>query len=234
VGEAADGNGDDKLKKLVIFDLDGTILDTLEDLCDATNYALGCFGFGARTLDEVRRFVGNGIGKLIERAVPDGTDEKTTEAVLATFKEYYGEHCEDKTAAYDGVMEMLEELRAAGIKTAVVSNKADFAVQKLCEKYFDGMFDVCVGERSGVPRKPAPDSVYGILNELGVAACDAVYVGDSDVDIATARNAGLDEILVSWGFRGREFLLEHGAKVVVDEPVGIVARVGLVPKSFWR
>jgi phosphoglycolate phosphatase len=222
------------MKKLVIFDLDGTILDTLEDLADATNYALGSFGFEVRTLDEVRRFVGNGIGKLIERAVPEGTDEKTIEAVLATFKEYYGEHCEDKTAAYDGVMEMIEELRAAGIKTAVVSNKADFAVQKLCEKYFDGMFDDCVGERSGVPRKPAPDSVHGILDKLGVAAADAVYVGDSDVDIATARNAGLDEILVSWGFRGREFLLEHGAKVVVDKPVEIVARVGLVPKSYWR
>jgi phosphoglycolate phosphatase len=225
---------DERVKKLVIFDLDGTILNTLEDLCDATNYALAQFGFGVRTLDEVRLFVGNGIGKLIERAVPNGTDAKTTEAVLKVFKEYYGEHCEDKTVAYEGVMEMLEELRAAGIKTAVVSNKADFAVQKLCEKYFDGMFDDCVGERSGVPRKPAPDSVYGILDKLGVAAEDAVYVGDSDVDIATARNAGLDEILVSWGFRGREFLLEHGAKVVVDEPVGIVAAAGLVPKSFWR
>ena len=146
-------------------------------------------------------------------------------SVLDVFKEYYGAHCEDKTCAYDGIMELLEQLRDRGIKTAVVSNKADFAVQKLCEKYFKGVFDVQVGEREGVPRKPAPDSVDNILAELGISREDAVYVGDSDVDIMTARNAGMDEILVNWGFRGREFLLEHGAKCVVDKPEEILEEV---------
>lgn len=213
------------MKKLVIFDLDGTILNTLDDLADSTNYALAASGFPARTVDEVRRFVGNGIGKLIERAVPEGTAAEVVCSVLDVFKEYYGAHCEDKTCAYDGIMELLGQLRDRGIKTAVVSNKADFAVQKLCEKYFKGVFDVQVGEREGVPRKPAPDSVDNILVELGISREDAVYVGDSDVDIMTARNAGMDEILVNWGFRGREFLLEHGAKCVVDKPEEILEEV---------
>ncbi len=210
------------MKSLVIFDLDGTILDTLEDLAASTNYALKESGFPERSVDEVRNFVGNGIGKLIERAVPTGTAEETTRHVLAVFREHYGEHCEDRTAPYAGIEELLLRLGQLGVKTAVVSNKADFAVKKLCGKYFKGLLDAQVGERGGVPRKPAPDSVNAVLSELGIDRENAVYVGDSDVDIATARNAGLDEILVSWGFRGREFLSEHGARVIVDTPSDIL------------
>lgn len=213
------------MKKLVIFDLDGTILNTLDDLADSTNYALVTSGFPARTTDEVRRFVGNGIGKLIERAVPEGTAPEVVSSVLEVFKEYYGAHCEDRTCAYEGIMELLVQLRERGIRTAVVSNKADFAVQKLCEKYFKDVFDVQVGEREGIPRKPAPDSVENILAELGISREDAVYVGDSDVDIMTACNARMDAILVDWGFRGRKFLLEHGAECVVDKPCEILEEV---------
>ena len=144
---------------LLIFDLDGTILDTLEDLKESTNYALDFHGFPKRTLDEVRRFVGNGIGKLIERAVPSGTPEKETGRVLATFKRHYGEHCADHTKPYEKIPAFLKVVREKGCQTAVVSNKADFAVQALCEQYFPGMFDFVVGEREGIRRKPCPDSV---------------------------------------------------------------------------
>jgi phosphoglycolate phosphatase len=215
------------MKRLVIFDLDGTILDTLADLTGSVNFAMGRFGFAPRSIDEVCAFVGNGIGKLIERAVPAGTDEAVVAQALSVFKEHYGEHCADLTKPYDGVPDMLRRLRASGVKVAVLSNKADYAVVKLCAKYFDGLTDLCAGEIEGVPRKPSPEGVNRILDKLGIDSCDAVYVGDSDVDIATARNANMDEILVSWGFRGREFLAEHGAKIVVDTPEEILSYVGL-------
>ena len=203
---------------LLIFDLDGTILDTLEDLKESTNYALDFHGFPQRTLDEVRRFVGNGIGKLIERAVPAGTPDKETARVLATFKRHYGEHCADHTKPYEKIPEFLKAVRERGCQTAVVSNKADFAVQELCEQYFPGMFDFVVGEREGIRRKPCPDSVNEVLRTLGKTTDEAVYVGDSDVDVETAKNAGMPVIGVSWGFRGREFLEAHGAEWIADEP----------------
>ncbi len=204
--------------KVVIFDLDGTILDTLEDLKESTNAALAANGYPARTLDEVRRFVGNGIGKLIERAVPQGTSKEAIEKTLESFKEHYGIHCADHTKPYDGILELLEDLRKNGIQTAVVSNKADFAVQELCSRYFPGAFDFVVGEREGIRRKPCPDSVFEVLKTLKKTADEAVYIGDSDVDVETARQAGMDGIFVSWGFRGREFLTEHGAACIVDTP----------------
>ena len=204
--------------KVVIFDLDGTILDTLEDLKESTNAALAANGYPARTLDEVRRFVGNGIGKLIERAVPQGTSKEAIEKTLESFKEHYGIHCADHTKPYDGILELLEDLRKNGIQTAVVSNKADFAVQELCGRYFPGAFDFVVGEREGIRRKPCPDSVFEVLKTLKKTADEAVYIGDSDVDVETARQAGMDGIFVSWGFRGREFLTEHGATCIVDTP----------------
>ena len=203
---------------LLIFDLDGTILDTLEDLKESTNYALDFHGFPKRTLDEVRRFVGNGIGKLIERAVPSGTPEKETGRVLATFKRHYGEHCADHTKPYEKIPVFLKVVREKGCQTAVVSNKADFAVQALCEQYFPGMFDFVVGEREGIRRKPCPDSVNEVLKMLGKTKEQAIYVGDSDVDVETAKNAGMPVIGVSWGFRGREFLEKHGAAWIADEP----------------
>ncbi len=206
--------------KLAIFDLDGTILDTLEDLKESTNAALASNGYPARTLDEVRRFVGNGIGKLIERAVPQGTSKEAAEKTLESFKRHYGIHCADHTKPYDGILELLENLRKRGIQTAVVSNKADFAVQELCSKYFPDAFDFVVGEREGIRRKPCPDSVFEVLRTLKKTADEAVYIGDSDVDVETAKQAGMDGIFVSWGFRGREFLIEHGAesKSIVDTP----------------
>lgn len=207
-----------KKYKLAIFDLDGTLLETLEDLHDSTNHALVSQGLPPRTLDEVRRFVGNGIHKLIERAVPEGSSNETVEQVFEEFKTWYAVHCNDKTRAYDGIKEMLLALRKAGVRTAVVSNKADFGVQTLCKTYFSGLLDVAVGQREGIRLKPAPDSVNEVLRLLEIRREDAVYIGDSDVDIDTARNAGMDCISVTWGFRRREFLLEHGAVILADKP----------------
>ncbi len=202
--------------KLAIFDMDGTILNTIDDLAASLNYVLEKSGFPARTMDEVISFIGDGLRKLIERGVPEGTDSETVDKVLADFKEYYAVHCADKTAPYDGIVELLENLRRNGCMTAVVSNKADYAVQELCRKYFDGLFDYAVGERSGILRKPAPDSVNEVLEKLNVSRENAVYIGDSDVDIKTAENAGMDSIIVEWGFRERDFLLKKGAKTIVS------------------
>jgi phosphoglycolate phosphatase len=204
--------------KLVIFDLDGTVLNTLDDLADSLNHSLKLFGYSERTIDEVRNFVGNGIRKLIERGVPEGTSESDIEKVHAEFTAYYKQHCSDKTRAYDGIGKVIENLRNAGCYTAVVSNKADYAVQELCSHYFSGLFDYAVGERDGIARKPAPDSVNEVLKKSGVSRENAVYIGDSDVDIMTAKNAGMDCIGVEWGFRGRKFLMEHGAEVIVSQP----------------
>ncbi len=204
--------------KLAIFDLDGTILDTLEDLADAMNYALGEHGYPGRTIEEVRCFVGNGIRKLIERAVPAGLAKEEIDRVHETFSVYYQQHCADKTRPYEGVLPLLERLRAAGCLTAVVSNKADAAVQPLCRRYYNGLFDYAVGERTGIRRKPDPDSVQEVLRRLQVEAADAVYIGDSEVDIQTAKNAGLDSIIVTWGFRDRDYLESQGGRRFVDRP----------------
>lgn len=202
--------------KLAIFDMDGTILNTIDDLAASLNAVLEKSGFPTRTMDEVIRFVGNGLRKLIERGVPEGSDSETVDRVLADFKAYYAVHCADRTAPYDGIIELLKNLRTNGCLTAVVSNKADDAVQELCKKYFDGLFDYAVGERSGFLRKPAPDSVNEVLEKLNVSREKAVYIGDSDVDIMTAQNAGMDSIIVEWGFRERDFLLKKGAKTIVS------------------
>ena len=206
------------MTRLVIFDLDGTLLDTLEDLYLATNAALTRHGLPCRSRDEVRLFVGNGVEMLIRRAVPAGTDEETILAVLADFKTTYAAICEDHTKPYDGILDMLAALRERGIRVAVVSNKFDAATKKLCEKYFGDLVEVAIGERAGVRKKPAPDTVYEALKELGVTAEGAVYIGDSDVDIQTARNCGMPCISVTWGLRDEDFLIENGAKALVDTP----------------
>lgn len=211
--------------QLVIFDMDGTILDTLEDLKDTLNYALSKNNYPEHSIDDVRRFVGNGIPKLIERGVPKGIDEESIIRVHKDFMEYYKLHCADKTKPYDGIRELIEKLRNAGCKTAVVSNKADVAVQELCEQYFKGLFDYAVGDREGIRKKPAPDSVYEVLRQLNVGKANAVYVGDSEVDIATAQNAGMDSVIVSWGFREVPFLKEQGAQVIVNKPQEVMAFV---------
>ena len=204
--------------ELAVFDMDGTILNTLDDLTDATNHALRTFGYPEHSIEEVRFFVGNGIAKLIERATPAGTSEEERVRVRAEFMDYYKIHSADKTGPYPGINDLLKKLRAAGVRTAVVSNKPDVAVRELVKTYYDGLFDAAVGDMEGQAVKPAPDMCLKVFKKLGMGPEKAVYIGDSDTDIQTARNAGLDEILVSWGFRGRQFLTEHGAKNICDTP----------------
>lgn len=204
--------------KLVMFDLDGTILNTLQDLTDSVNTVLRRHGFPTHSLDAVRSFVGNGIFTLIQKAVPANTEEEKLNAVFEDFKVYYAAHCADKTKPYEGIVNLLLQLRRAGVLTAVVSNKADFAVKELAKCYFDGLFDAAVGEREGVLRKPAPDSVLAVIRSLGCNASETVYIGDSDVDVATAKNANVDGIFVTWGFRSAEFLRACGAKTLVSKP----------------
>lgn len=202
--------------KAVIFDMDGTILNTLEDLKNATNYSLRQFGMPERSLEEVRMFVGNGIRKLVERAVPAGTPKEKIDQILDVFLEYYEIHSADNTSPYPGILELVEKLKKAGIKTAVSTNKADVPAQELGREYFNGIFDLIIGQQDGLKVKPAPDSVNKILSILDIQKKDAIYIGDSDVDVQTAKNSGLDFIGVSWGFRGREFLEKNGAKNIVD------------------
>lgn len=202
--------------KLAIFDLDGTILDTLQDLADAVNYALSSQNLPLHTLDEVRSFIGNGIRNLIDRSVPENTPEDVAIQVFKKFKTYYAQHCADKTCPYSGITDMLDRIRQAGIKTAVLSNKADFAVQELCAHYFPGQIDYAAGEKEGIPKKPAPDSIYALLEYMNIEAEDAMYIGDSEVDILTARNAGLKCVIVDWGFRSRDELKKAGAARILS------------------
>ena len=202
--------------KAVIFDMDGTILDTLDDLADSVNHSLEMHGFPERKREEIRAFLGNGMVRLVHLSVPEGTPAEDEAAVLEEHKRYYPRHSADKTKAYEGIPELLKALKQKGLKTAVVSNKSDPNVKALVKKYFDGLFDVSIGSREGVPRKPAADLVDIALNELGVEKKDAVYIGDSDVDLATAQNSGLKMITVLWGFRDRDVLEKAGAEVFAD------------------
>ena len=207
-------------KDTVIFDLDGTLLDTLDDLKNSVNYALRETGCPERTKEEVCAFVGNGIVKLMKRALPADASPVLFEKAFSLLKEHYGIHCNDLTKPYDGIMEMLAVLQDRGFSLAIVSNKADFAVKELANIYFAGKIPVAIGEKEseGIRKKPAPDTVMEALSQLGSTPERSVYVGDSDVDIETAANAGMDAILCSWGFRGYDFLKEHGAKVIISSP----------------
>jgi len=202
----------------VVFDMDGTLLDTLDDLADSTNAALRDCGYPERSREEVRRFVGNGVHLLIERAVPAGTDEAAIERCFVLFKEYYGKLMCCKTRPYEGILPLLEALHKNGVQCAVVSNKYDGAVKQLSDAHFGAWMDVAIGERAGVRRKPAPDSVLEALRFLGADAKTALYAGDSDVDVQTAHNAGLPCAGVTWGFRDRCVLEEAGADFLVDTP----------------
>ncbi|MGN0368552.1 MAG: HAD family hydrolase [Wujia sp.] len=211
-----------KKYKLVVFDMDGTILDTLEDLKTATNHALKRYDMPERSLEEVRAFVGNGIRKLMERAVVEGTSGDLFEKVLNEFQIFYKKHSMDTTKPYNGIVDLLRQLKKLGYKTAVVSNKIDFAVQDLVQDFFEGLFDMAVGDRPDFKKKPSADSVKFVMRSLGVKPEETIYIGDSDVDLQTAKNADLDCIAVEWGFRDRLFLEEHGATNFAKQPEDIL------------
>ena len=203
-----------------IFDLDGTLLDTLGDLAASVNYALRMHGMPEHTIDDVRHFVGNGVRLLMERAIPDGEQNPDFEATFATFRQHYMEHSLDTTRPYEGISDALKALKAQGCRLAVVSNKMMAATQELCQHFFPDTIEVAIGEKEaeGIRKKPAPDTVFAALKRLGVSGDNAVYVGDSDVDLATARNSNLPCISVLWGFRDRDFLLDHGATTLITSP----------------
>ncbi len=224
--------------------MDGTILNTIGDITDSLNYALGKLGYKDDFTDElVTEFVGSGINIEIKRCIAyqkglskedlilvgtenDPADKLVSDEEIERVKEvlepYYAKHCNDKTGPYDGILELLSKLRELGIVTVVVSNKPDAAVQTLSEEVFTGLFDLSVGEQPGIRRKPAPDMTDHVLEKLGLKPEEAVYIGDSEIDIETGENAGMDCILVAWGFRGEKFLREHGAGIIVREPSEIL------------
>lgn len=202
-----------------IFDLDGTLLSTLGDLAASCNYALRTNGMPERTVEEVRMFVGNGVRLLMERAIPDGASNPLFDKAFADFRKHYMEHNLDTTCPYPGVMEMLRSLKSRGKKVAVVSNKFYAATQALCRHFFGDLVDVAIGEREDIRKKPAPDTVVEAMRQLGVTREKAVYIGDSDVDVMTARNSGMPCISVLWGFRDYQFLVEHDATIFVSSPL---------------
>lgn len=210
------------MKHAVIFDLDGTLLNTLGDLRAATNHALEVRGLPPHSMEEIRQFIGNGIRLLICRAMPEGTPEAEIDAALDDFKAYYAAHIHDRTVPYDGIPQLLTALRKRGIKVAVLSNKIDSASQQLIEYFFPGKTDVVFGEHVDVPRKPDPTSCRMVMQQLGVQPEQVLYVGDSGTDMQTAKNAGLYAVGVTWGFRSKEVLLEYGADILVHRPEQIL------------
>lgn len=209
----------------ILFDLDGTLLDTLDDLRDACSYALGAVGEPPRTREEVRRFVGNGLGKLMERAIPGGREHPRFQEALAVLQRYYEQHNQVKTRPYEGVLPLLEALKREGYALAIVSNKPDASVKALSALYFGGLVSVAIGERENVRRKPAPDTALEALRLLGADKSAALYVGDSEVDVETARNAGLPCLSVTWGFRERDTLEAAGATAFAGTPEDVLAFV---------
>lgn len=206
--------------KTAVFDLDGTLLNTLEDLWHSTNYALVHYGWDVRTEDEVRRFVGNGTRVLLDHAIPGGVKNPKFDEAMAYYEKMYGIHQFDSTQPYPGIPEALKTLSDRGVKMAIVSNKPDFAVKDLNRKFFG--LPIACGDKEGQNRKPAPDVVFAAMKELNADPASTVYVGDSEVDIATAKNAGLPCISVTWGFRGTDWLASHGAQTYANKPEDLV------------
>lgn len=202
----------------VVFDMDGTILNTIDDIAGAVNYILKKYELPLRTVEEVKGFVGNGLKRTLLLSVPEGTGEEFVDSIFDEFTEYYKSHSNIYTKPYDGIVDTLKELKRRGYKLAVVSNKRHEAVVKLCDTFYSGLFDEMLGETEGINRKPAPDMVNLVLDRLKSDKSHSVYVGDSDVDIKTANNSGLNGIYVSWGFRTKEFLISEGAECIVDTP----------------
>lgn len=208
-----------------IFDLDGTLLDTLQDLANSVNIALEDFGQPVRTVEEVRAFVGNGVRKLMQRAVPEGTDEDLGERIYERFLEVYDREKNHYTKPYDGILELIALLKARGIACAVLSNKNDDAVAALCEAHFPNCFEFTQGMRPGVAPKPAPDALFALCTRMGINPEDAVYIGDSEVDVKTAQTAGMRLVAVTWGFRSREMLAKAGAKEMIDAPRELIEKL---------
>ncbi len=204
------------MTELVIFDLDGTLLYTIEDLKDSVNYALKQFGMPEVSLDDATANVGNGVKNLIFLCAPQGTDEETLDKILSAFKEHYKGNMENKTRPYDGIVKMLGKLKEKGIKTAVLSNKFDAATVRLCNNLMPELIDLPVGERADFPRKPSPEAVYDIIEKLGVKRENTVFAGDSDTDIKTGKNAGIKTVAVTWGYRSRELLESSQADYMAD------------------
>ena len=207
---------------LAIFDLDGTLLNTLDDLADSCNYVLQKFNFPTRTLQEIKSFVGNGIPKLIERALPQDTDKNIFDKVLQEFIEYYKKNSANKTRPYDGIIETLTSLKQKNILIAVNTNKQEQAALTVCKNYFGNLIDIIQGAIDGKPLKPDPFGINSILEKTQVSKSNAIYIGDSDTDILTANNSNLDFITCTWGFREKDFLLSKGAKNLIDNPKQIL------------
>ena len=206
----------------IIFDLDGTLLNTLEDLHACFNHAIQTYGYPTRSLEEIKSFVGNGIKKAIERALPYKIADEELEKIVEYFRQYYKEHMLELTKPYEGILELLEELKKRNYKLAVVSNKYDDAVKDLVRNYFGEFIDVAIGEGYGVRKKPEADGVLKAINELGVKIENCIYIGDSDVDIKTAQNVGVPCISVLWGFREESFLKENGGNILAKDPKDII------------
>ncbi len=213
------------MKKIttIIWDLDGTLLNTLEDLTDSVNYMLSIHNYPQRSIEEIRSFVGNGLAKLTERALPDTVTPEEYNTCLSEFKAYYKMHMQDKTGPYEGILDVLKTLQTKGYHMAVVSNKADAAVKELIPIYFGDLLPVAIGDMEGREKKPAPDSVYEAMKQLGVTKEECIYIGDSDVDVNTAKNSGIPGIAVLWGFRTKEQLEAVGATTFAKKPEDLIA-----------
>ena len=209
-----------------IFDLDGTLLNTLNDLCRCVNMMLQNNNYPTRTHDEIESYLGNGAKKLIEHSLPDGLDDATVERCLAEYRPIYAEHMNDNTQPYDGILPMLQKLKEMGFQTAVLSNKPDAATVPLCEGFFAGLIDTAMGDRPDVRRKPDAEGITILLERLHSAPERTIYIGDSEVDIRTAKNAGLTSVGVTWGYRRKEDLEAENADFLIDRPdelIGIVS-----------
>lgn len=206
----------------VIFDLDGTLLNTLDDLADSVNFALGKFGFPERSHEEIKSFVGNGVRNLMQLSTPGGLDNPQFESCLEAFREHYSKNMNNKTRPYEGIMELLAGLAGKNYKLAIVSNKFDRAVKELAKEFFGEYIGVAIGESGGVRKKPEPDCVFEALKELAAESGEAICVGDSEVDVRTARNAGIPCVGVTWGFRSKELLAAEGADHIIDSPLELM------------
>ena len=206
----------------IVWDMDGTVLNTLIDLRDSVNYVLRKYNMPEHTIEEYRRYFGSGIRYALECAVIEGTPSETIDEMLPIFKEHYDIHCLDNTCPYDGILDAMKKLKEKGYKMAIVSNKIDSAVKELNEKFFKEYVDVAIGETPGTKRKPAPDMVEQALKELGSSKEESIYIGDSEVDLQTAKNSNLPCISVLWGFRDRDYLIEQGATTFAETPEELV------------